>query len=282
MKRARVAVVWVAVVCGAPPATFAVVPPTLHLLLLLGAGFVAGTLNVVAGGGSFLTLPALIFLGLPPTAANASNRVAVLLQNVGAVWTFDRGGHLDRRALVAAAIPSTLGAAVGTALALVISGELFQRLLAVLMVVVSLWSLWSARPGAAAAPRAPAMAGTPAAGTTRRALLAAAWFVVGVYGGFVQAGVGFLILAVTSAAGFDLVRGNALKVAATLCFTVLSLALFAAQGEVRWLPGLVLGVGSLLGGFAGAHLAVRKGDRWIRGVVTATILVFAVKLWWDA
>ncbi|NJL27077.1 MAG: sulfite exporter TauE/SafE family protein, partial [Thermoanaerobaculia bacterium] len=84
-------------------------PDWLQYLLLAAAGAVSGTLNVVAGGGSFLTLPILIFLGLPPGVANGTNRISILLQNAVAAWSFDRYGVLDRRSLVWAAVPATAG-----------------------------------------------------------------------------------------------------------------------------------------------------------------------------
>jgi uncharacterized protein len=109
--------------------------------------------------------------------------------------------------------------------------------------------------------------------------LVAVFFVIGFYGGFVQAGVGFLVLAATTWAGLDLVRGNAVKVLAILVFTVVSLAIFVAQGEVRWVAGLVLGAGSVAGGQLGVRLTVLKGHRWVKAVVTAAVIVFAVLLW---
>ena len=237
----------------------------LPYLALAAAGLVAGTLNVIAGGGSFLTLPILIFFGLPAGVANGTNRVGILLQNVAAVWSFDRAAVLDRRSLLWAAAPSTVGAALGTWLALQISDQGFQRVLAFLMVVVSLVSFWRPAPPAQAAARTvPLMAG---------------FFLVGVYGGFVQAGVGFLILAATTLGGLDLVRGNAVKVLAVLCFTSLSLAIFAWQGRVSWPHGLALAAGTMIGGVLGARLTVLKGHTWLRTVVTVTVLLFAVKLW---
>ncbi len=238
-----------------------------HYLLLAGVGLISGTLNVVAGGGSFLTLPVLIFLGLPAGVANGTNRVGIVLQNVSASWGFWRAGVLEPRALLWSAVPATLGAAIGTSLALTISDRAFERVLATLMVGLTLWTLL----GRDRLPRDRPF---------HRGLLALGFFLVGIYGGFVQAGVGFLILAVTSLAGYDLVKGNAVKVVSVLCFSSLSLLLFAIGGRVAWLPGLALAVGTMIGAAIGVRLTVLKGHRWIQRVVTITVIVFAIRLWW--
>ncbi len=141
-------------------------------------------------------------------------------------------------------------------------------LLALLMVAVTLWTLLARV--------------EPAPERRRRdsgLLTTGIFLLVGVYGGFVQAGVGFFILAATTHAGIDLVRGNAIKVLCVLVLTALSLAIFAANGRVDWPSGLALGAGSLIGGLLGVRLTVRKGDRWVRGVVTAAVVLFAIKLW---
>jgi len=237
-------------------------------LLLACTGVVAGTLNVLAGGGSFLTLPVLIFLGLPPGLANGTNRVGIFVQNVSAVTTFRRQGILDWQSLSWATLPAVLGSTVGVGLALWISDDAFQRVLAFLMVAVSLWTLGSSkrRQGGRKAPP-PTL------------VLALGFFFAGIYGGFVQAGVGFLILAVTTAAGLDLVRGNAVKALAIMGLTGLALIIFAWQGRVHWPLGLCLAVGTSLGGVLGARLTVLKGHLWVQQVVMVMVVVFAVKLW---
>jgi len=245
-------------------------PAAASWMALFAAGLAAGLINVLAGGGSFLTLPVLIFLGLPATVANATNRVAILLQNLVAVPGFHRHGVLPWRWSLAVSVPAVAGAVAGTWLALVIGDEAFERVLALLMVAISLWTLLA--PGR----REPA--GVPVRSPWSPGLVAA-FFVIGVYGGFVQAGVGFLVLAATTWAGLDLVRGNAVKVLAILVFTVVSLAIFATQGEIDWGAGLVLGAGSVAGGLLGVRLTVLKGHRWLRAVVTGAVIVFAVLLW---
>lgn len=238
--------------------------------LLIGVGIVAGALNVIAGGGSFLTLPVLIFLGLPASLANGTNRVGIVLQNVVAVERFDHHGVLDRRSALWAALPATIGSVFGTWAALRISDDAFERLLAILMVVFALLSLWPPKRSASAARNGSRLA------------LGCGFFVVGVYAGFVQAGVGFLILAVTSFAGLDLVRGNAVKVLSILAASILSLAMFAWRGQVDWLLGLALAIGMMIGGALGARATLRGGHRFVRLVVTVTVIAFAIKLWLDS
>ena len=97
----------------------------------------------------------------------------------------------------------------------------------------------------------------------------------------IQAGVGFVILALTSAAGLDLIRGNAVKVLSVLLITVLSLAIFANSGTVDWPRGLALGVGNFAGGLVGVRQAVLKGQRWLERVVSATVILFALLLWFS-
>lgn len=246
---------------------------------LVGVGFAAGTLNVLAGGGSALTLPLLIFLGLPPTVANGTNRVAILAQNVTAVLGFRRHGIFEGSLLVLAAPPALVGAGLGTWAALSVGDEAFQRILSGVMIAIAVWMVWRPLPDdlddAATSPVAPADL-SPA----KRAGLVAGFFLVGLYGGFVQAGVGFLILATTSAAGLNLVRGNALKVLLVLAFTPLALLLFWLGGAVDWGAGSALAAGMVAGALLGVRLNVLKGHRWVRRVVTAAVVVFALRLLW--
>jgi len=238
------------------------------LVLLALVGFVAGALNVVAGGGSFLTLPVLIFLGLPATVANGTNRVGVLLQNVGGVWAFHRHKVLDWRWGWRVSVPAIAGAALGTWIALQTGDLAFRRILAAVMVLMTIWPLVGSSPVAGRTASPPSSA-----------LVMTGFFLVGIYGGFLQAGVGFLILGLTSMSGFDLVRGNAIKVLSVLLLTALSLAIFAAEHSVDWRLGLALGAGTFAGGQLGVRLTVLKGHRWVRTVVIAAIIVFAVRLW---
>jgi len=238
-------------------------------LLLAVVGFVASVVNIVAAGGSFLTLPVLILLGAPSVDANGTNRLGVIAQNASGIWGFHRHGVLDWPWALRAAVPAVAGALLGAWLALDVDDRAFRRLLAVLMVVVTLWTLIDPLERfRAATVRSPFSPG-----------VAASLFLTGVYGGFVQAGVGFLVVAVTTTAGVDLLRGTAIKVLIIGVLTCAAAFVFAWHGHVNWSSGLALAAGSLAGGAAGVRLAILKGSRWLRHVVTGAVVTFAVLLW---
>jgi len=104
------------------------------------------------------------------------------------------------------------------------------------------------------------------------------FFLLGAYGGFLQAGFGFVALAVLSVWGLDLVRANAVKVALVLAFTPIALGIFAFNGLVDWTMGVSLAAGNVIGGLAGVHLQVVRGQKWVRGVITATVVIFGIRL----
>ena len=237
-------------------------------LLLIPVGFVAGALNVVAGGGSFLTLPLLIFMGLPHNVANGTNRLAILIQTAGATAAFRRADVIPVSVMTRLGAVAIVGAGLGSTLAVHIGEAAFLRFLSIVMVLFTLFPLLhlSAPTREGGAPRV-----GPA--------LVAGFVVVGFYGGFVQAGVGFLSLGATSWAGYGLVAGNAIKVACIFLFSIVSLAVFAMNGVVDWGVGLTLGIGTLGGALVGTRLTLLAGDRILRFVVAAATLAFAVALW---
>jgi uncharacterized membrane protein YfcA len=249
-------------------------PLSAQLTILFVVGVLSGFINILAGGGSLLTLPILIFLGLPAAVANGTNRIAILIQNFAAVVGFHQQKVLPWRLSFLAAIPAVIGAIIGANWAIAISEALFKQLLAGVMLAVLLLISFdpSRRLRAAAKP----LQGMRLAG------FALGYFAVGVFGGFIQAGVGFLIISLMLAFGFDLVRTNAVKILVTLIFTIAALAVFIAHGEVNYLLGAALGLGSALGGWIATKFAVKKGHNWIRAFVIVMVIVFAVKLLVDS
>ena len=240
--------------------------------LILVTGVFAGFLNTVAGGGSLLTLPVLIFLGLPPaTAANGTNRVAVFIQNASAIMGFRRKGVSDFSYSVLLTLPALVGAWFGAQIAVETDEVVFNRVLASIMIAVLLLTLLN--------PTKKLQSETANLSIARKIIGMLVFFFVGIYGGFIQAGVGFIIIAsLTLTNGFDLVRTNAIKVFVIFFYTIIALIAFIRY--VDWPLGLTLAVGNATGAWIGSHWAVDKGDKWIRVVLIVAVVAFAIGLVW--
>ncbi|MDZ7361828.1 MAG: TSUP family transporter [candidate division KSB1 bacterium] len=249
-------------------------PLPAQLVILFGVGALTGFINILAGGGSLLALPILIFLGLPAATANGTNRIAILIQNIAAAAGFHQLNVLPWRLSLLASIPAIAGAIVGANLAIDIPDALFKQILAGIMIAV-LISI-SFDPSKRLRTNSKPLAGA------RVVLFLIGYFGIGLFGGFIQAGVGFLIISLMMLCGFDLVKTNAVKVLVTLIFTVAALIVFILHGEVNYLLGISLGLGSAAGGWLGTRFAVKKGHDWIRAFVVVMGVIFAVKLLWDS
>ena len=243
----------------------------INAILLFLAGIAAGFVNVNAGGGSFLTIPLLIILGgLPATAANASNRVAILLQNIIAVKNFRRHGFRDIRQGIKLGLSAMAGAVIGSMIALDIPDNVFRTILSVIMVLALVVILHTKRKNST----------EQFAEQLRYPVLQIfMFFFIGIYGGFIQAGTGYLVICSLSIiGGLSLVKTNSLKIIIIAAYLVPSLLVFLLNGEIRWLPALVLAAGTSIGGWFGSTFAIRKGDKWIRIILAAAILVMAAKM----
>lgn len=239
----------------------------LHLLLLFGVGAVAGFINVNAGGGSSLTLPTLIFLGLDAAVANGTNRIGLILQNIFAVSSFRKNRVYKFKTSIFLAVFTLPGAIVGALIATQVSNILFQRILGgvLILIVFSMIFFRSYKKNALE--------------STRSWFIYPALFCIGFYGGFLQVGVGFLFMA----ALYHLLRVNLVfvnmhKVFIILIYTIPALAVFSLTGNVNWQFGLVLAAGNALGGWWGAHAAVKGGEKVIRIVLAVAIIIMAGKL----
>tara|TARA_R110001592_G_scaffold97408_3_gene279022 strand:+ start:5625 stop:6407 length:783 start_codon:yes stop_codon:yes gene_type:complete len=238
--------------------------PAFAALLVL-IGLVAGVINTLAGGGSNLTLPALMLMGLPADVANATNRLGVLMQSLAAAKDFDRRGQLVRHDLWNILKPTLLGSLLGAVIAAFAPSEWLKP--ALLMAMVSMALLILIRPSIIAPPlgtEALAMADSPNSAWTL--------FFAGVYGGFVQAGVGFiLIAALAGSLRYDLVKTNAIKMVCTAALTMAALAVFIWQGLVAWVPGMILAVGTVVGAKIGVRIAITAspaGLKWFLFIMT--------------
>ena len=238
------------------------------LFFILVAGVFAGFVNVVAGGGSLITIPVLIFAGLPPAAANGTNRIAILSQNIIAVNRFRRKGFFPVKAGILLGLAAAAGAVAGSLIAVEMSGELFKKILSGVMILVLILTLTGNRGGKRNSNEIHHMP-----------WLIPVFFLVGIYGGFIQAGVGFIIIAAFSLiGGTGLITTNAAKVLIVLVYTVPSLIIFIVNGHVVWPAGLILAAGNSCGALLGAKLSIEKGDAWIKAVLAVTVTAMAVKL----
>ncbi|MGB0588743.1 MAG: sulfite exporter TauE/SafE family protein [Myxococcota bacterium] len=235
------------------------------------AGLLAGFINTVAGGGSLLTLPALMLAGLPPTVANGTNRIGILMQSASATLQFRSAGALDLNLSGQLLWPTIMGAGLGAYTASVLSDAAMEPLILSVLVTVAL--LFALKPGWVApsvgpkeAPRAPGAVTLVLMGLT------------GFYGGFLQAGVGFLLLTVLAGTlRLDLTRANALKVALVVPYTLLALGIFAWADQVAWGVGIVLGATSMLGARLGVYVAVERSG-WLRWLVLAAVVASGIAI----
>ena len=236
--------------------------------VLVAGGFVCGVINAASGGGSFVTLPLLLWAGLPPQIANATNRVSIVLQCATGMATFHQHRVRPWRHLAGIIPFAVAGSIAGTLLASRVNETVFRWAAAVLMLAMVFTIFikperWMREHGE---------------GRVRLAHMPM-YFLISVYGGFLQAGVGVIMLgAFVLVGGFDVVRGNALKFGLNLIFTAVALLLFAQAGQVQWGPGLFLAAGSMVGGAVGARMVILKGAQWVRYLVILGALAAVIKL----
>ena len=236
------------------------------IAMLATGGLAAGVVNTVAGGGSMLTVPLLVMLGLPGTVANGTNRVGILVQNLAAMRGFHRGGVAALQESVPILLPLCAGALVGAAAVSQVSDEAFERSFGLLMLVVLAPTLW--------APRASQANHRPWPAPLRTAVFLA----IGAYGGAFQAGVGIALLLALGRTEHDLVTANAIKVIVIAAVTLLSLPVFLIEQQIAWGPALVLAAGFGVGGQLGARLALRGGERIIRATLAVAVVALAARM----
>jgi uncharacterized membrane protein YfcA len=231
---------------------------------LLGSGVIAGFINTLAGGGGLLILPLLMLTGMGPALANGTMRVGVLIQCLEGARQFHRHGSMPTAALPGIMVPTLAGALLGTLAASFLPTTVLEPVLLTTLVVMAVVMVLKPSTLVAGPDEAPrALASTPAA-----------WiglFVTGAYGGFAQAGVGFLLIAVLAGQlRYDLVRTNGLK--------ILALGIFVWRDQVAWAPGLLVAAGTLLGvrlGVGFAHKVSQRVLKWILLVMVVTVCAAA-------
>ena len=237
----------------------------LMICLMLVTGLISGVINTLAGGGSMLTLPAVMLLGMPADVANATNRVGVLMQSVAGAKGFSDQGKLDKSAIFPVLLPTVVGALAGSLLASFLPVWVLKPVLLGSMITMAL--VMVIRPQAVI----PSDGAEPYK-LAERPVGGLGLFLAGVYGGFVQAGVGFiLIAALAGGLRYDLIRTNALKTVCTAVFSGVALVVFAMRGQVWWIPGLVLAVGSIAGAMASVRFAIKVSQNTLKWLVLVMV-----------
>jgi len=240
--------------------------------IIIGVGFLVGFINTIAGGGSLISLPILIFFGLPPSVANGTNRVAIVTQNAMATAGFKSKGISTFPFNVYLGISALFGAIIGAKLAIDIKGETFNKILAIVMFVVVLLIIF--KPKIKTEQLKERLTGK------YLWLGMIVFFFFGIYGGFINAGIGFvIILFLHYVHKMNLVRVNATKVVVVFIYTLSALAIFILNDKVDWKVGIILAIGNGIGAWIASRVSVNKGDKFIKSFLVVIIVIMAIKLW---
>jgi len=234
-------------------------------------GFLAGFINVFAGGGSLLTLPLLIFMGLPANIANGTNRIALIMQNIVATGSFRQQKVLDFKQGVFLLIPAGIGSIIGAFIAVNVNNGILEKIIGGLLVIMFVFILlkpeqWIQKPDEKKIVK-PTI------------LQFVIFFLIGVYGGFIQAGIGFfLVSALVLIVGVDLIKANALKLFIVLIYNILAFIVFAVNHQVDYKIGFTLAIGNMIGAFVATRVAVKRGPQFARYVLLIALVVSSLKL----
>lgn len=240
--------------------------------LLVLVGFTVGFINTIAGGGSLLALPFLIFIGLPSNIANGTNRVAIVVQTAMATAGFKSKGVSTFPFNIYLGISAFLGSIIGAYIAVDVTGELFNRILAMVMIAVVFIIIFS--------PKMSVLYVEERLTGKYLWLGVIIFFFFGIYGGFINAGLGFLMMLFLHYVNrMSLVRSNATKVVVVFIYMLSALAVFALNDKVNWRIGLILAIGNGSGAWLASRVSVKKGDGFIKIFLVVMVVIMAIKLW---
>jgi len=243
----------------------------ISIIILICSGIIVGFINTLAGGGTVISLSVFMFFGLPPTVANGTNRIAIILQNATAVSYFQKNRLIDWRKTVYFAIPVVLGSITGAAIAGIISNKLFLYIFAGVVILFGISMIFN--------PDKYLFERTDLVNRKISIFLYVIYFFIGVYGGFVHVGIGYLILAaLVVGSGYDLLKANVIKCVLILFYVPFSLIVYMMQGNVCWSYGLIHGIGNIIGAWLAAHLAIKKGAPFIRYIVIVLIVIVILQM----
>lgn len=235
--------------------------------LLAVAGFSAGFINIIAGGGAMITVPLMIIFGIPADVANGSNRLAVITQSLVAVQRFNQKDVFKGIDVIALLSPCVLGTLSGALLISYLPEQMIKMVLLGTMIVIASAIMFFPESVFADEDEEPFH--------IKEKPMGFLWmFLAGFYGGAIQAGVGFLLIAILGGVlRYDLIRGNALKMACTLLFGCLSLLIFVMRGQVWWGPAIILAVSSVAGVLVSVNFAFKVEKKVLQRILLAMVVL---------
>jgi len=241
------------------------------IIILICSGIIVGFINTLAGGGTVISLSVFIFLGLPPLVANGTNRVAVVFQNATAVVYFQKNKLISWRKIIHFAIPVIIGSISGAAIAGLISSKLFLYIFAGAVILFGIAMIFN--------PDRFLYERTELVNRNISVWQYVIYFLLGIYGGFVHVGIGYLFLVVLVLSnGYDIMKANVIKNVLVLCYVPFSVFVFALQGNIYWSYGLIHAIGNIIGAGLAAQLAIKKGAPFIRYIVLILIIIVILQM----
>jgi uncharacterized membrane protein YfcA len=236
------------------------------IIVLIVSGIFVGFINTLSGGGSVISLSLLILLGLPANIANGTNRISIFFQTFSSVSSFTRQKMFTSWKPLILSIPATIGAVLGAIIAVDVKKNVIEIAMAVAMVIMVFFLFYKPDKWLKEKPEM----------LTRKLTWwqLVIFFFVGFYGGFIQVGVGyFMLMSLVLGVGYDLVKANAVKNLLVFFYAIFALLVFMINGEVNYLYGLILSVGSIIGALLASILAVKKGAGFIRAVIVVSVIL---------
>ncbi len=248
-------------------------PEFIPYIILFLTGVTAGCLNTVAGGGSLLTLPIMIFIGLDPHQANATNRIGIFGSTFFATRGFASKGYPPNKYSLSLGIAALIGAMIGAYISTEVPEDILVKVISGVIVFASIAIIFNRNEESADA--------IINESKGRKGMGIALFFFFGVYGGFIQAGVGFLMIASLGLLHhYSLTKINSYKVLITCIFTVAALGIFIWKGNVMWIHGLALASGTATGGWLMSRWSTTSaGMKWVKPILVIMLIAMAINLW---
>lgn len=238
-------------------------------IITVGIGICVGFINVLAGAGSILSLAILMFLGLPANIANGTNRIAIFLSTFVGTVSYKQKQVFSFKEGIWFTIPAIIGAVIGAQLAVDLNKDLLEKIIGALLIVLFFLVLYKPEKW---------LKGDIKLQNKNNFWRIPLFFIIGLYGGFIQIGTGFFLLtAFVLGKGYNLIKANALKLFIIVLYTPFALIVFFRNEQVDILMGLTLGLGTMIGAFLGTKFAIKKGVKIVRYILLAVIVFASIK-----